>query len=413
MRSISLTLPRNLLQQTFKAFQYRNYRLWFFGQLVSLFGTWMQNTAQGFLVYELTGSPAYLGVVGFAAGVPAWLFMLYGGVIADRYPRRTIMVVTQTVMMSLAFILATLTYFGVVQPWHIVILAFLLGTANAFDTPARMALVSDLVQHDDLTNAIALNSGMFNAATIVGPAVAGITYAAFGPAWCFLLNGISFLALIAALILMRLPPVEVAPQRRSLISGLKEALQYIQTETIVRTIILVVAVVSLFGASFQTLFPAWAVDVLGGDVTTNGLLRSAQGVGAVISALMIASLSSSGKRGKILTVGLFLFPLLLIVFAQIHQTTPALLVLVLIGISVVMIFNLANSMVQINVPDALRGRVMSVYSLTFFGTFPIGSLIMGTLAEYVNEMAAVLIGATVLLTCAVLVTLTVPRLRAV
>lgn len=413
MRSISLTLPRNLLQQTFKAFQYRNYRLWFFGQLVSLFGTWMQNTAQGFLVYELTGSPAYLGVVGFAAGVPAWLFMLYGGVIADRYPRRTIMVVTQTMMMSLAFILATLTYFGVVQPWHIVILAFLLGTANAFDTPARMALVSDLVQHDDLTNAIALNSGMFNAATIVGPAVAGITYAAFGPAWCFLLNGISFLALIAALILMRLPPVEVAPQRRSLISGLKEALQYIQTETIVRTIILVVAVVSLFGASFQTLFPAWAVDVLGGDVTTNGLLRSAQGVGAVISALMIASLSSSGKRGKILTVGLFLFPLLLIVFAQIHQTTPALLVLVLIGISVVMIFNLANSMVQINVPDALRGRVMSVYSLTFFGTFPIGSLIMGTLAEYVNEMAAVLIGATVLLTCAVLVTLTVPRLRAV
>lgn len=413
MRSISLTLPRNLLQQTFKAFQYRNYRLWFFGQLVSLFGTWMQNTAQGFLVYELTGSPAYLGVVGFAAGVPAWLFMLYGGVIADRYPRRTIMVVTQTVMMSLAFILATLTYFGVVQPWHIVILAFLLGTANAFDTPARMALVSDLVQHDDLTNAIALNSGMFNAATIVGPAVAGITYAAFGPAWCFLLNGISFLALIAALILMRLPPVEVAPQRRSLISGLKEALQYIQTETIVRTIILVVAVVSLFGASFQTLFPAWAVDVLGGDVTTNGLLRSAQGVGAVISALMIASLSSSGKRGKILTVGLFLFPLLLIVFAQIHQTTPALLVLVLIGISVVMIFNLANSMVQINVPDALRGRVMSVYSLTFFGTFPIGSLIMGTLAEYINEMAAVLIGATVLLTCAVLVTLTVPRLRAV
>lgn len=413
MRSISLTLPRNLLQQTFKAFQYRNYRLWFFGQLVSLFGTWMQNTAQGFLVYELTGSPAYLGVVGFAAGVPAWLFMLYGGVIADRYPRRTIMVVTQTMMMSLAFILATLTYFGVVQPWHIVILAFLLGTANAFDTPARMALVSDLVQHDDLTNAIALNSGMFNAATIVGPAVAGITYAAFGPAWCFLLNGISFLALIAALILMRLPPVEVAPQRRSLISGLKEALQYIQTETIVRTIILVVAVVSLFGASFQTLFPAWAVDVLGGDVTTNGLLRSAQGVGAVISALMIASLSSSGKRGKILTVGLFLFPLLLIVFAQIHQTTPALLVLVLIGISVVMIFNLANSMVQINVPDALRGRVMSVYSLTFFGTFPIGSLIMGTLAEYINEMAAVLIGATVLLTCAVLVTLTVPRLRAV
>jgi MFS family permease len=171
-------------ERTFAALRYPNYRLWFQGQIVSLFGTWMQTTAQGFLVFELTHSPAYLGYVGFAAGVPAWLLTLYGGVIADRVPRRTLMTITQTAMMSFAFILAALTFLHIVQPWHILVLSFLLGTANSFDAPARQAFVGEMVDREDLTNAIALNATMFHTATAIGPAVAGATYALFGPAWC-------------------------------------------------------------------------------------------------------------------------------------------------------------------------------------------------------------------------------------
>ena len=199
-------LPRWSLKRTFTALRYRNYRLWFIGQLASLIGTWMQTTAQAFLVFQLTNSPAYLGLVGFASGVPSLIFMMYGGVIADRMPRRNLLIVTQSSMMVLAFILAALTFTGWVQPWHIIVLSLLLGTANAFDTPARQSFVSELVEREDLGNAIALNSTMFQGAMAVGPAVAGITYAVLGPAMCFAINGISFLAVIAALLMMRVKP---------------------------------------------------------------------------------------------------------------------------------------------------------------------------------------------------------------
>src|SRR5271157_4058592 len=185
-------------RRTFMALKYPNYRLWFRGQMVSLFGTWMQTTAQGFLVYELTHSPRYLGYVGFAAGAPTWLLTLYGGVVADRIPRRMLLIITQSCMMVLAFILAALWFLHVVQPWHIMVLAFLLGVANSFDAPARQAFVSELVPREDLTNAIALNATMFNTATAVGPAVAGATYALFGAGWCFTINGLSFIAVLTA-----------------------------------------------------------------------------------------------------------------------------------------------------------------------------------------------------------------------
>ena len=208
IRLIGVNLPEPTergFKQTFRALVYPNYRLWFIGQVISLFGTWMQSTAQGFLVYELTHSPAYLGYVAFAAGVPTWLFTLLGGVVSDRIARRTLLIITQNCMMVLAFILAGLTFLGLVQPWHIIVLAFLLGVANAFDSPARLALAPELVDRKDLTNAIALNATMFNIATIVGPATAGLVYAAFGPGWCFFLNGLSFVAVIIALLLMKLP----------------------------------------------------------------------------------------------------------------------------------------------------------------------------------------------------------------
>ena len=191
--------------KTFSAFQHRNYRLWFFGQLTSLVGSWMQNTAQGYLIYSLTGSQAYLGLVGFVSGVPALLFMLFGGLVADRMPRRNLMIIIQSFMMTLAFILAGLVYFELVQPWHILVLSFLLGIANAFDTPARLSLVADLVPKEDMTNAIAFNAIMFNAGLIIGPAIGGLIYAFTGPALCFTINGLSFIAVIVALALMQIP----------------------------------------------------------------------------------------------------------------------------------------------------------------------------------------------------------------
>src|ERR671932_299859 len=198
--------PPSFWRRTFAALQHRNYRLWFLGQLVSLVGTWMQITAQSFLVFQLTHSTAYLGYVGFASGLPSWLFMLYGGVVADRVARRTLLLLTQSTMLLLAAVLAVLAFTGVVQPWHVVLLAFALGTANAFDAPAGQAFVFDLVARADVTNAIALNASQFNLATVVGPTVAALTYPAFGPAWCFALNGLSYVAVLAALLRMRLPP---------------------------------------------------------------------------------------------------------------------------------------------------------------------------------------------------------------
>ena len=399
-------------QQTFAALKYPNYRLWFFGQMVSLMGTWMQSTAQGFLVFQLTHSPAFLGYVGFAAGVPSWLFMLYGGVVADRMPRRTLLLITQTTMMALAFFLAALTSMHLVQPWHILGLAFLLGVSNAFDAPARLAFVPELVEREDLTNAIALNATMFNSATAVGPAVAGVTYAAFGPALCFVLNGISFLAVISALLLMKLAPWAPPARRASTQADLKEGVRYVVAQPMIATLIGLIAVTSLFGISFVTLFPAWAVTVLHGDATANGLMQSARGLGALVGALGIASLGRFKYKGKLLTLGTFAFPALLIVFAFIRSLPLALIMLAVVGAALILTMNLANALVQTLTLDALRGRVMSIYSLTFFGSMPIGALWVGAVAERVGEPSAVVVSAAIALGCAALIWVFVPKLRA-
>jgi MFS family permease len=398
--------------RTFAALKHRNYRLWFFGQMISVFGTWMQGTAQGFLVYQLTGSPAYLGVVGFANGVPALIFTLYGGVVADRIPRRTLMIITQSIMMLLAFALAALVATGAVVPWHIAALAFALGVVNAFDAPARLAFVRELVDREDMTNAIALNATMFNMGSFAGPAVAGLAYALIGPAWCFALNGISFLGVIGALVLMRIAPQERRAERASAWHELREGLRYIISTPAVRTIIVLVGATGLFGISFSTLFPVWATDILGGDATTNGLLQSARGLGALISAIAIASLGRITYKGRLLTIGTFAFPALLIVFALMRTIPLALLILVTTGIAVILIMNIANALVQSLVPDALRGRVMAVYSMTFFGSMPLGALWSGWLAEVAGAPAAMISGAVVGLLVAALVWLLVPQIRA-
>ncbi|MFN8484814.1 MAG: MFS transporter [Anaerolineae bacterium] len=402
----------SVMGRTFEALQYPNYRLWFMGQLVSLVGTWMQTTAQGFLVFQLTHSTAYLGYVGFAAGIPSWVFMLYGGVIADRMSRRRLLMVTQSVMMILAFLQAGLTFLGLIQPWQIVVLAFLLGIANAFDAPARQAFVLELVDRRSLTNAIALNSGMFNAATVVGPAVAGLTYAAFGAAWCFTINGLSFIAVIVALALMHIQQVARAPRTGRAIDQLKEGLRYTLSHPIIRTLIAVAGVGALFGSAYATLMPAWAVDVLGGNAMTNGLLQSARGVGSLVGALMIASMGAFVRRGKLLTVGMFVYPLLLIVFAFVQWLPLSLVVLAGVGWGAMVVFNMANTLVQTQVTDVLRGRVMGVYTLTFFGGMPLGALWAGALANYIGAPQTIIVSGIISLAFAFVFWVFTPRLRA-
>jgi MFS family permease len=403
--------PRFALARTFAALRYPNYRRWFVGQMVSLFGTWMQTTAQGFLIFELTRSPAYLGYVGFAAGVPVWLFTLVGGVASDRMSRRTLLVITQTAMMALAFVLAALTFAALVRPWHILVLAFLLGLANAFDAPARQAFVSEMVDRADLTNAIALNATMFNAATAVGPAAAGVTYAWFGPAWCFTLNGLSFVAVITALLLMRLPALPARGSAASAVEDLREALAYLASQPVVAALIGLIGAMSLFGVSFVALMPAWAVTILHGDATTNGLLLSARGVGALVAALFIASLGRFTFKGKLLTVGSFAFPVLLFVFAFMRWLPLSLLMLAGIGAGAILVMNLCNALVQTITPDALRGRVMGVYTLTFFGIMPIGALWVGMLAQGLGAPQAVMVAAVAALAVSALVWLKVPAVR--
>ncbi|HZQ10707.1 MAG TPA: MFS transporter [Anaerolineae bacterium] len=407
----AVTGVQNRIFQSVPALGYYNYRLWFAGQLVSLVGTWMETTAQGFLIYQLTNSPAYLGIVGFASGVPSLLFMLFGGVVADRIPRRTLLVITQTTLMCFSFIVAALTFTGLVQPWHIVILALGVGTANAFDAPARQSFVLEMVEREHLGNAIALNSTMFQMATVVGPAVAGVTYAVVGPAWCFTLNGLSFIAVIVALLLMKIKPQPVKMRVSSAVEQLKEGLGYVYHHELIRTLILIAVVVSLFGLSFVTLLPAWAVGILGGDAATNGLLQSARGLGALVAAVMIVSLGNFRAKGKLLTIGSFVFPLALIVFAFVRSIPLSLAVLVVVGWGFMVLFNMLNTLLQGIISDELRGRVMSIYTLSFFGGMPIGSLWAGAVAEHFGEPFTVILGAVISLVFAVLIFWRIPKMR--
>lgn len=384
------------LSQTFTALKYRNFRLWFSGQMVSLIGTWMQATAQSYLLFELTGSPVMLGIAGFASGIPIWLFSLYSGLISDRFSRRKVILFAQTSMMVLGFILAILTFMDLVQPWHIIVLAFLLGTANAFDAPARQSFVVDMVPKEDLTNAIALNSSVFNLGTIVGPSVAGLIYAWLGPAWCFTINGISFLGVIAALLLMNVPPRKILIQKKSPFLDLKEGLQFAIGHVEIRYLLINLAAVSVFSFSLMTLMPDWANTVLGGDVKTNGMLLSARGVGSLAAALMIANLGSRIVRGKIWTSGGVIMPIALILLGSFQILPISLITLVILGWSLMSVVNISNALIQTHVPDNLRGRVMSIYIFAFMGTYPLGALLVGWLADMFGSPMTIIICAVII-----------------
>jgi predicted MFS family arabinose efflux permease len=397
--------------RTFAALAFPNYRLWFFGQMTSLFGTWMQSTAQGYLIYSLTRSEAYLGYVGFASGAATWVFTLYGGVIADRMPRRSLLVVTQSLSMLLAFALSALTFTGVVQPWHIIVLAFLLGTVNAFDAPVRQSFVLEMVGRPLLTNAIALNATIFNTATAVGPAIGGITYALFGPGWCFAINGASFVAVIVALLAMRLGPWTPGAQSGSALKDIREGLRAVRDEKRILAIACLVGAMSLFANAFAILIPAWAVEVLHGDATTNGFLVSARGVGALVAALAIASLSHRRFKGRLMTVASFCFPVALFLFSFTRRLPTSLLALLFVGAANILTGNLCNALVQSLVKDNLRGRVMGIYMFFFLGFMPLGALLAGGAATAFGAPLTIVVSAACFLASSVAVAVAVPSIR--
>ena len=404
-------LPEQPSAGMFAALRHRNYRLWFMGQMISLVGTWMQTAAQGFLVFQLTHSAAYLGYVGFASGLPSCLLMLFGGVFADRVPRRKLLIVTQSGMMMLALVLAVLTFMHVVQPWHIIAMAFGVGIANAFDAPARQSFVLEMVDREDLTNAIALNATMFNLGTLIGPAAAGLIYAAFGPGWCFALNGLTFVAVIAALAKMQLRPFVAKSARTAPFDDFMEGVRYVLSHKIIQALLSIAAIMSLFGTVYMTLIPAWAVRVLVGDATTNGWLLSARGLGALGGGLMIAALGRYKLKGRLITLGLFVLPVTLVAFSWVRWLPLSLIALIGVGWSFMVLFNTLNALIQTLVVDELRGRVVSIYTMCIFALMPLGALLGGWVAEAIGEPVTVFLSALISLAFAILVFIRIPLLR--
>ena len=397
---------------TFTALRYPNFRRWFLGQTLSLMGTWMQMVAQGWLVYELTGSKLALGTIAFIGTVPSLFLMLPAGAVADRFPRRRLLIFTQSIMMMFAFILAILAGTGVLQVWHIAVVAFCVGITRSFDAPTRQALAVDMVEdRRDLQNAIALNSSIFNMARIAGPAIGGIILATLGAVWCFAINGLSFLAVLIALSGMRLPDGSGRSQSEPLLAQVKVGLRYVWDNSVVKMVIMLLGMSALFGLSYSVLMPVFAVDVLHVGEAGLGGLNAAVGIGALVGSLTVATLSRNRHKGLQLTLGSLLFPIALIGFALSRSLVLSLICLSAVGLGLVTQTSTSNSLVQSIVPDALRGRVMGIYTLVFFGSAPLGSLFIGALAQGLGPANAVIICAGLSLLFALLIFFAVPSLH--
>ena len=398
-------------RKTFSAFQHRNFRLYFIGQLISFTGTWMTTTAQGWLVYQLTGSKALLGIVAAAASAPMLLFATYGGWIADRYPKRAVVVCTQISSMLLSLAMAALVWTKVVQPWHIIALAVLGGITMAFDMPARQSFVIEMTSREDLMNAISLNSSAFNCARIVGPSIAGLLMAHISIAACFLCDGLSFLPVIAGLLMMRLPkkPKQIASSGGALAQAL-EGFRYVWGHRRVLTILSLFTVVGIFGWSYSVLMPAFAHDVLHLGANGYGLLMAGSGVGALAAALTVASAGHMLPTRTMALGGVWIFSSALVLFAFTRNLYFGVILLALVGFGLVLYFSTSNTVLQSIVPDEMRGRVMGIWALIFGGMIPLGSLEAGLLADAIGTSATMAIGALIC-ALAALVTLHVIRKR--
>ncbi len=385
----------------FSSLKIKYFRIYWLGMFVSLIGTWIQSIALSWLIFQLTNSAFLLGVVGFLSSIPIFVLSLFGGVLADRINKRNILIFTQIAFMLLAFLLAVLTQFKIITTHQIMVIALLNGIIMAFDAPTRQSIVVELAGREHLFNAIALNSVAFNSSRIIGPAIAGILVSVIGMSACFYLNGISFLAVIIALFYIKYRK-GLTQNNNSAFKDLKEGLIFISGHRLILALISMVAAVSLFGISYVILMPVFVNDVLHIGVKGLGILMSSTGLGALIGALSLARLGDFKYKGRFLISSVFLFSLSLIVFSLSKSYSLAIFILVFIGCTSVIPIALINTLIQVNVPDKFRGRVMSIFMITFAGMMPFGNLISGALAQGLGvSMALFLCGST----CLVLFTL--------
>lgn len=381
------------LQHIGRALRHRNYRLFFAGQGISLIGTWMQRVAMSWLVYRLTGSALLLGVVNFTGQAPTLLFTPFAGVIADRYDRHRLLVATQVMAMVQAVLIAVLVLTNVIAVWHLVLLSLFLGIVNAFDTPIRQSLIVDMIEsREDLGNAIALNSSMMNGARLVGPSIAGILIASVGEGMCFLVNAVSYVAVIAALMAMTIAPKKMRAQRPHIWEAWREGVTYAFGSPPIRSVLVLLAVVSFMGMPYATLLPIFAQEVLHGGAQTLGFLMGAAGIGALIGAMFLASRDSMLGLETVLVVAAMIFGTGLIGFSLSRIFWLSCGLMIVSGSGMMVHMAAANTLVQTLVDDDKRGRVMSLHTMSVRGMVPLGSLIAGGLASQIGAPATLTLG---------------------
>ena len=396
-----------------RALRSRNYRLFFGGQGVSLIGTWMTRTATLWLVYDLTKSKMMLGVVGFAGQIPIFLLAALAGVFIDRHQRRRLLVITQILSMLQSFMLAWLALSGQIQLWHIILLSVFQGVVNACDMPCRQAFLLEMIENPaDLPNAIALNSSMFNGARLVGPALAGVVIAQAGAGYCFLADGLSYLAVIASLLAMRVKPRKIEAQRREVWHELREGFAYTFGFTPLRAVLLMLTMVSMMGMFYVVLMPVFATETLRGDSRTYGILMAAPGLGALAGALFLASRPSVRGLGRVIVWAGCLFGAAQVAFAYSSLLWLSLPLLLLAGLGMMVQIASSNTILQTISAEEKRGRVMSFYTMALVGAAPFGSLLAGALAQWLGAPAAVRVGGCCCILSALLFLRKLPEIRA-
>jgi MFS family permease len=395
------------------AFAHRNFRLFFVGQGISLIGTWMQNIGEGWLVLTLTNSPFYVGLVTALSSLGVLLFTLYAGVIADRTDKRRTIIIMQVAFMLEAFAVAILVWTGVVQVWQVMALATLLGIASAFDIPTRQAFLVEMVGKEDLMHAIALNSSLFSAARIVGPAIAGVLIGVVGIAWCYFFNGLSYIAVIVGLLAMRLPPYQRRAVTTSAWTGFREVLAFLGTDRRLRALMGLTATLSIFGFPYISMMPVFARNVLHRGAGGYGALTASIGVGALAGALGIAlGTRRIRARGRLMVAGGTAFGVLLVLFSFSRSLGLSLVLLALTGCAMIVNNALTNTLLQTSVPDDMRGRIMGFYSFVFVGMAPFGAFLIGLFAEHFGAPAAVGGGGVIVALVVLATAWRVPELRA-
>lgn len=405
------TTERSRFQDTVRSLRHRNFQLFFSGQLISLVGTWMDNVAEAWLVYRLTGSSLLLGTVSFAGQIPVLLMAPVAGLVADRFNRRKVVIATQCSSMILAFVLAFLTLSKRVTVWQVMVLAALMGVVNAFDIPARQSFLVEMVGREDLMNAIALNSSMFNAARIIGPSIAGLLVAKWGEGWCFFSNAVSYIAVIAGLFMMRVPPRPISQHKASPFEHIAEGFRFVRSTVPIRSLLLLIGLVSLVAMPYAVLMPVFAARVLHGNARTLGILMGAAGVGALIGALLLAARRGVRGLGRVVAIACACFGASLILFSLSRSWVLSSLLLIPVGFSVMTQMGSTNTLIQAMVPDRLRGRTMAVYSMMFLGMAPFGALISGALAQRIGAPRTVALGGATAIIGAIAFWRYLPKIR--